>query len=261
VNEFQSAVFTGTANLETGAFDSTIALHSHVFLTNGTNVCPRCIAGRCDSGARQGGACSVDGTVFVSAAQAADKLFALSKDCLPPSDTLTGTLEITLPLTTGASTLTPQAGASSRTPCVQQPGDPTGVAPAPDGCQGGAECTPGACVGPSSCARTTTDPTTGETVCVDAKGGLAQSCCANDPSRVCQPTRTGVVTRVGRAEAPRDASGMAYGAGGYPKRSDTVSVATFCEAATGTSTVDILTGLPGPGALVLPAQAEWLRTE
>jgi hypothetical protein len=117
---------------------------------------------------------------------------------------------------------------------------------------GRGQVTPGACVGPSSCARTTTDPTTGETVCVDAKGGLAQSFCANDPSRVCQPTRTGVLTRVGRAEAPRDASGMAYGAGGYPKRSDTVSVATFCEAATGTSTVDILTGLPGPGARSFP---------
>ena len=136
MNEYQSAAFIELGNLETGAFDSTIALHSHVFVTNGANVCPRCVAGRCDSGARQGAACSVDGTVFVSAAQAADKMFALSKDCPPLSDTLAGTLEITLPLTTGASTLT-QPGASLRR-CVRQPGRADRRGATPDSCQGGA---------------------------------------------------------------------------------------------------------------------------
>jgi len=260
VNEFQSPVFNGTANLETGAIDGTIALHSHVYLTDAVHVCPRCVADRCDGGARAGAACHVDGTVFVASSLADDKTFALSKDCPPAASTVAGTLEITLPLTTGTSTLAPEPGARPQTPCVAQSGEPAGVPPAPDACRNGGQCTLGACAGPFTCARTTTDPTTGDTICVDAKGGLAQYCCSNDPGQACQPTRTGAVTRVGRAEAPRDASGAAFGAGTYPKRSDIVSVATFCEAATGTSTIDALTGLPGPGALVLPAVADWLRT-
>src|SRR5262245_37584762 len=260
VNEYQSQVFTGTANVETGAIEGTIGLHSHVFLTDPVNVCPRCVASRCNSGPRQGASCSVDGTVFVASSLAADKTFQLSKDCPPPDNAPAGTLEITLPLTTGTSRLAPEPGARSQTPCVAQPGEPAGVAPAPDACAAGGQCTAGACAGPFTCARTSTDPTTGETVCVDAKGGLAQFCCSNDPNRACQPTRTDAVTRVGRTAEPRDASGIAYGAGAYPKHSDVVSVATFCEAATGTSSIDALTGLPGPGALVLPATADWLRT-
>ena len=261
VNEFQSPVFNGTANLETGTIDGTIALHSRVYLTDGVHVCPRCIADRCDSGARAGAACHVDGTVFVASAQTSSKTFALSKDCPPAATAPAGTLELTLPLTTGTSTLAPEPGARPQTPCIAQAGEPVGVPPAPDACRNGGQCTIGACAGPSTCASTTTDPTTGDTMCVDAKGGLAQSCCSNDPTRACQPTRTGSVTRVGHAEAPRDASGAAYGAGTYPKQSEVVSVATFCEAATGTATIDALTGLPGPGALVLPAVADWLRTD
>jgi len=259
VNEFQAPSFTGTANLETGAIDGTIALHSRVYITDTVNVCPRCVAGRCNAGARQGAACSVDGTVFVAGAQTADKTFELSKDC-PPAGAAAGTLEITLPLTTATSTLAPEPGARPETPCVRQPGEPAGVTPAPDMCRAGGVCTPGACAGPFTCARTITDPTTGENICVDAKGGLSQYCCSNDPGQACEPSRTGAITRSGRAEAPRDTNGIGYGAGEYPKHSDAVSVATFCEAATGTSTIDALTGLPGPGALVLPTAADWLRT-
>jgi hypothetical protein len=36
-----------------------------------------------------------------------------------------------------------------------------------------------------------------------------------------------------------------------------VQVATFCEAATGTGSVDGLAGLPGPGLLILPVTSEW----
>jgi hypothetical protein len=44
----------------------------------------------------------------------------------------------------------------------------------------------------------------------------------------------------------------------YPKISGgMVTVATFGELATGTGSVDGLTALPGPGALILPANAEW----
>jgi hypothetical protein len=254
VNEFQSPVFTGTANLETGAIDATIALHSHVYLTDLEKVCPRCLAGRCDGGARAGAKCTVDGTVFVSGSTAADKTFAVSKDCPPADDARAGTLEITLPLTTAASTLETQAGAKAQTPCVGQP--------RPDTC-GDGECSAGACAGPQTCQRVGTDPSTGEPVCIDAKGGVSEYCCSNDPSRSCQPTRAGnpigVVERIGHAEGPLDANAMPYGAGDYPKRSDVVMAATFCEGATGTATIDAITGLPGPGAMLLPAAAEWSR--
>ena len=263
VNEFQSPVFTGTANLQTGAIDGTIALHSHVYLTDLERVCPRCLGGRCDSGAREGASCTVDGTVFVAGSPAANKMFPLSKDCPPAAGARAGTLEITLPLTTGTSTLAPEPGAKPETPCVRQPGEPAGVTPAPDMCRDGGVCTAGGCAGPQTCARRGIDASTGEAVCIDAKGGTSQYCCSNDPGRACQPTRAGnpigVVERVGHAETPRDANGMVYGAGDYPKRSDVVSVATFCEGATGTGTIDGLTGLPGPGAIVLPAAAEWRR--
>jgi len=209
VNEFQSPVFTGTANLQTGA---------------------------------------IDGTVFVAGSPAANKMFPLSKDCPPAAGARAGTLEITLPLTTGTSTLAPEPGAKPETPCVRQPGEPAGVTPAPDMCRDGGVCTAGGCAGPQTCARRGIDASTGEAVCIDAKGGTSQYCCSNDPGRACQPTRAGnpigVVERVGHAETPRDANGMVYGAGDYPKRSDVVSVATFCE---------------GPGAIVLPAAAEWRR--
>ncbi len=39
----------------------------------------------------------------------------------------------------------------------------------------------------------------------------------------------------------------------YPKTSTNgVLVTTFCEASTGTTTIDATAGLPGPGALILP---------
>jgi hypothetical protein len=36
-------------------------------------------------------------------------------------------------------------------------------------------------------------------------------------------------------------------------------VATFCEASSGSATVDTVAGLPGPGALVLPMAATWIQ--
>ena len=44
----------------------------------------------------------------------------------------------------------------------------------------------------------------------------------------------------------------------YPKQGAATLVAAFCEGATGTSAVDIATGLPGPGTLVLPLTQSFL---
>ena len=45
----------------------------------------------------------------------------------------------------------------------------------------------------------------------------------------------------------------------YPKAGNLTVVATYCEATSGSTLVDISTGLPGPGALVLPVAATWIR--
>jgi hypothetical protein len=262
VNEYQpnQPSLAGTANAQTGEINGEIDLFSHVFLTEEEKVCPKCLNSRCDSGPNQGGSCVVDGTVTVAESTAANKTFPLSKDCPPPNNTPAGTLNIKLPLTTGTSTLAPLPGGSAQTPCVAQPGEPRLVTPAADLCGAGGTCVAGGCSGSQTCASMGTDPVTGNPVCVDAKGGLSQYCCSSDPTRPCQPTRDGTpIARTGKPGAPVDSSGMGYGQGTYPKTGDVVTVATFCEPGTGTGSVDGLTGLPGPGALILPSTATWSR--
>ncbi|HJQ84844.1 MAG TPA: hypothetical protein VKA21_12250 [Candidatus Binatia bacterium] len=257
VNEYQpsQACIGGTANVETGTIDGEIRLFSRVFLTEEQFVCPKCLDGRCNDGPRAGQPCTVHGTTTVPRSTAADKTFPLSKDCPPFANSAAGVLDIRLPLTTGTARLEPLAGvpgATDRTPCGKLPNE--ALVPAPDSCGSAGTCTDG-CAGPETCARLGSDPVTGASVCVDAKGGLSQHCCSGVP---CHPTRGGErISRVGTAEPPVDAGGHGWGSGTYPKSSNLVHVATFCERATGTASVDGLTGLPGPGALVLPSSAVW----
>ncbi len=253
INEFQQPSFAGTASIKDGTITGEIDLNSQVYLSDEEHVCPKCNAGKCDFGPNAGKSCTVDGTVTVALSTAANKTFNLSKDCPPDPSTPAGTLNIKLPLTTGTSTLAPLPGGSAGTPCVAQPGEPALVTPQPDACLGAA-CTLGGCTG-SACATMGTDPVTGTPVCVDQKGGLSQYCCAAPKADTpCQPTRAGTaISRTGKPAPFMDSGGMAWGAGTYPKSADIVSVATFCEPGTGTSSVDGLTGLPGPGALILPA--------
>jgi hypothetical protein len=262
VNRWAATQQAGSANLMTGAIGGILRLESDVFLTDGENVCPRCETGTCNSGPNRGRPCTVDGEVFVSDAETQNKLFHLSKDCPPPSDVKAGTLQINLPMTTGTSTLTPLPGGSAATPCVRQPGEPAGLTPQADVCPAGGTCT-GTCGG-DACATMGTDFVTGLPVCLDKKGGVSQLCCSNAPSVPCFPTgpgSAGVVTREGRALVPQPA----WPEPTYPKTTEctpgqcTVEVATFCEAATGSASVDGITGLPGPGALVLPVATEWLQ--
>jgi hypothetical protein len=256
VNEYaaEQANEVGTADLSTGAITGRLHLLSHVFITEEEKVCPKCVSNRCDSGPNAGGSCTVDGTVTVSESSAANKNFTLSKDCPPSQNTPAGVLVINLPLTTATSTLEPLPGGSPQIPCVAQPGEPRGIAPQADLCGAGtctASCTGQACANPNG-----RDPVTGAQVCIDAKGGISQVCCSTDPTRACYPTKTGApIQRVGKAEQPTPA----WPDPTYPKTSNVVTVATFCEPATGTGSLDGLTGLPGPGAIILPAAAQWMR--
>src|SRR5205823_6136888 len=62
VNVYTAAA-TGTANPATGEMMGEIDLHSQVFISDQTKVCPRCETGTCDSGPNMGHACNVDGIV------------------------------------------------------------------------------------------------------------------------------------------------------------------------------------------------------
>ena len=230
INRFADATIAGVANRETGAIDATVDLLSDVYLTSAGRVCPQCSGravgerGVCDSGAREGSTCIVDGIVEVSG----NRTYHLSRGCLP-SGSPSGTLDLALPLTTGTSTLAgpkPCRGAAHDTGCLA------------GGC--GSECTGDACV-----ARTA------DGQCVDTKGGLSQLCCDQDTTLPCFPTAAedgGRIERSGVATAPGSA---------FPVVVSETLVATFCEPETGSGTVNLVTGLPGPGALVMPVSACW----
>jgi hypothetical protein len=230
INRFRDQTLDGIANLETGAIDATVNLLSDVFLTSAGRVCPQCsggpVGGRgvCDSGAREGSACLVEGVIEVSG----NRTYHLSSACLP-AGTPTGTLDLALPLTTGTSTL---AGPK---PCRGAADD--------NGCHGGgcaSECTGSACV-----ARTA------DGQCIDAKGGVSQLCCDQDTTLPCFPTAAGDLGRIERSGVPTPP------ASSFPSLVDETLVATFCEPATGSGTLNQVSGLPGPGALVMPVTACW----
>jgi hypothetical protein len=224
-----------TADVSSGAVGGTLSLASLAFRTSLTQVCPRCSgsrpgdAGICDSGARQGRACLTAGIVGVPGAQGSPS-YALSADC-PPAGQPLGTVALQIPLTTGVTSL------SGPLPCG---------AARDDGCAGGT-CS-AACTG-VACASTTNGQ------CVDVKGGLSQLCCSDDPQRPCFPTASGAaITRAGSATAPAPP----FGNPTYPKVGGITLVGTFCVPPSGSSLVDAIVGLPGPGAVVLPMATAWV---
>ena len=226
-------ITAATADIQSGEVSATANLLTDVFVTSATQLCPRCSGsalgqpGTCDSGQRAGQACRTEGMVTISGTT-----YSLSSNCTPTPPPA-GTLTITLSLTTGTSTL------SGPKPCG---------AAKDDNCGGGAcsaRCTGAACVATSSGGE-----------CIDAKGGVSQLCCSNQTDRPCFPTAGGgQIVRTGTPGPPVPR----WPDPTYPKSGDTALVATFCEPATGTGTVDLTTGLPGPGALILPGTTAWVR--
>jgi hypothetical protein len=238
VNRFGTPGLVGaTADLATGAVEGDLHLMSDVYLTAPTQVCPQCSSddvggtGTCTTGRREGQACRTEAIMEVSAAPAGSRQLAVSSDCLPSGPPV-GTLSLTLPLTTSTAELAgPHACGAKQD----------------DGCNGGtcdAVCTGSACVA-----------TTPEGECLDANGGLAQLCCSNNTKLSCFPTRDGgSIVRTGMAGV----AAPAWPEPTYPKSASATLVSTFCEPATGSTVVDIVTGLPGPGALLLPVEQTWV---
>jgi hypothetical protein len=92
-----------------------------------------------------------------------------------------------------------------------------------------ATCTGAACVA--------TDPAGN---CIDAKGGISQLCCSNNTATPCFPTKGGgSIIRTGHPGTPGNTL---------------VSAALFCIPRTTSTLINITTGLPGPGSLLLPSQ-------
>jgi hypothetical protein len=238
----------GTVDEATGATSIDIKLFSDVYLTDQNSVCPQCKNGQCNSGVRAGQSCTVEATIPVFVSQQRTDNYELSSQCVPSSPTATLNIDF-LPLTSGAAD--PLVGP---TPCTRLPGDPIGVPVKPDDCGAagcGSQCTGLACV------EQVPDPTNpGSMICRDSKGGLSQLCCNNNTNRPCHTLANGgTLTRTGNITAPAPALPDAT----YPKTNAGVLAATFCIPATGTNTIDSVTGLPGPGAILLNGTGAWTK--
>jgi hypothetical protein len=237
VHRFDSRI-TGSADLATGAVDVAFDLLTEVWIAPPGIVCPQCSGeaigdtGVCLSGPDKGRACRVEGTILVSDAQ--ETVFKVSSRCRPEG-ALAAKLSIPLDVTTGTRTL------SGPLPCDGQL--ETNSCAAADGCT--AACSGDACV-----AMVPHPVDAGTQICRDRRGGLAQQCCADDPTVACFAHDE--ITRTGRAGVPQPA----WPEPTYPKTSEPVLVDAFCEPATGANLLDaVTTGLPGASALILPMRA------
>jgi hypothetical protein len=225
VNRFADATIQGTINIQTGEFDATatpLKLLSDTYQGTSTQVCPRCVNNKCDSGRNSGGHCTVDGTVTVNQPPNVNHVvYNVSKDCLPAQANLLGTPNVVLPLTTGTSTKS--GTASGNFPCPGQTSH--------DGC-GAGTCT----VDCSSKA--------------DPKGGINQTCCSTGIGLPCFPSAPDAAGMISRTGTPENFM-PAFPDPNYPKNGSGALAAVFCIPATGSNTVDATAGLPGPGATII----------
>lgn len=253
VNRFDPGVgeITGTADLATGNTTALVRLKSDVYLTTeDANLCPQCTggglggAGMCTDGPNDGKACIVDGTVS-AVLPSGTRNFNLSRSC-PPQGPPIATLDIPLDLSTGTRS-------NTRSPaCPDQAST--------NACGGGA-CTLGCTPGSNACFTMVPDPLNpgGPMVCADKKGGISQLCCDANGVAPCHPSAAeGGIVRTGLPVpvAPP------WNEPGYPKSADAVLVSVFCEGATGNPALDfVTTGLPGPGALILPVETRYTKAQ
>ena len=231
VARFASPTIDMAFNVSSGEARGTLDLAVDVYLgTDSAEICPRCVAsanpdigaiGICSPTAQNGGArCRIDGTTRVTGGSG-DPTYFLSGGCLPQQNLQAGTLSLHLPLTTGTASTT------GSLPCPDAAGPQT----LDDSCAGTciAECTGTACI-----ARDAQDR------CIDANGGISQLCCSDHSSTPCFPSRDdGTITLRG---TPATDGGTA------------VFAATFCVPRPSSPLLATMTGLPGPGALLLPAR-------
>jgi hypothetical protein len=245
VNRFRDPSVQGTVNVQTGEYqsrvdgiDTPIVLLSDIYNTSANQVCPRCsgasvgASGTCDSGPNENHPCATSGRVrVVNPAAGINETYNLSNDCPPGGQqgSKTGTVTVVLPLTTGTDSRTGR--------CPGQPKD--------DQCGTfGAACTVD-CNGQ-----------------LDARGGINQWCCSDSSHTPCFPTASSsgepnhAIVRTGTAVPPAPA----WPDASYPKTATGARlVATFCIGDTGSTTINQVAGIPGPGAIIFDGTQEWLK--
>ena len=247
INRYQSTPVTGKLNVQTGEVSDTTPIQVNLFsdvhlISDHTNVCPRCSTGgapqygargSCSAGPNQGKSCTVESIVTVAESQGSPN-YGLSPACPPDPAAKAATLDIRLALTSGTSTL------PGPKPCGETKDDNCNGSPC------AATCTGDACVSHDASGN-----------CVDSKGGISQLCCNSSTSTPCFPTAGGgAIVRTGKTDPPAPVWPDPM----YPKTSTGgILVTTFCEAATRVGTIDNVTGLPGPGALILPGTQTLLK--
>jgi hypothetical protein len=240
VNNFVDPAVQGVYDVATGTFDGTatpIRLNSEVFQTNRDKVCPECRNNRCDSGPRMGAACQVEGSVRVrNDGQGVNQVYQLSSSCPPgpPQGSRTGTVSVTLPLTTGTATMPGTGGGSPVQVC------------------------PGQTVHDVCGSFSTTCSVPCGNV-PDTKGGMNQWCCGDAQSTPCFPTAANsaepnhTITREGAAVAATPP----WPDPTYPKTATDAKVAAvFCIGDTGEPAINVVAGLPGPGAVIFNGTQE-----
>jgi hypothetical protein len=237
VNEYRSDIEVATLDLETGAIEMTVHLSSTLHQGIDMNFpCPVCTpgfavgaAGTCVGPPGTGSPCTVGGiTPFGQT----------SIDCLPDPGDEVGTLRIDLRLSTeGAAAagdtfqcLPPPLGSEGPCPCMNQLH--------PNDCRG--PCIEGAC--PSG-----------------LESGIDQTCCLDSGGtpRSCFPASTNLAREGARGVPYADPAARtgAWPAPGYPKTTAATRVATtFCVPPTTDSFINLVGGLAGPGAAVLPVE-------
>ena len=225
-------------NMETGTvdFDAPVPLLSEVWSSSSVKVCPECKGGHCDTGAKLGASCTVEGTVPVYNPTSKETTrYSLSHDC-PPGGTQAsknGTIPIDLPITTGM-----QSKSGSK-PCPGQAKD--------DSCGSSA----------STCSlECSADP--------DSKGGTNQWCCTDQKHTPCFPTasNSGQPDHAIVREGTPIPAEPAWPNPTYPKTlAERRDIALFCIGSSGSGVVDQVAGLPGPGAIVFNGMVKVLKPE
>ncbi len=272
---------TGTFNQQTGASGGTALLLSRVY--NGIAIatpCPRCVGdsfpndgvngGTCSGGDDAGQACDANG------ASPEPSFGSTSLDCRPSAGGLIATIPVDLTNTTG--TITNTVTASSPT-CNGTPGERCLCATCSEDsskpCKSNADCV-GTCTNaagePRKANSCLDDTTTGpdESLCA-ATGNGEGSCPSSTINQRCNiETFRGCTTNLD-CPFPGDACGAnllecfpgyngvigdtisATGAAAAPRNhAGTQTFASvFCLAPTGSSSVNTVAGLPGPGRLTL----------
>jgi len=240
--DFSFDVATGEATMK-------LSLTSEVFLTGDQRrPCPTCSgsfigdAGKCSAGKNRGKSCTVEGLT--------EKFGNTSSDCPPEGGDRVGDVAVSLdPVTSESITqkgaLTCSGGGSALCVCKGSPAVPS----KPNGCDNPESCSPDNC--PSD------DPD-------NVKAGFDQACCKQGSKTIAcfeikpdaddNNIKKQTITRSGERAIPTGlTSGAAWPDTDYPKIAADGKVASvFCIPATNENTIDTTSGLPGPGAFILP---------